>query len=140
MICVFGCGGDRDRSKRPIMGGIAARLSDLAVVTSDNPRTEPPQAIIDQIVAGVPAEIQPVCAPEMHSGFREKGLHGGARPPQSHRPGHRRRGPEIPILIAGKGHETYQIIGKTKTLSMIASKQNGQYGKRWDWNALTIND
>src|SRR5207244_13153813 len=53
VICVFGCGGDRDRGKRPLMGRIASELSDLAIVTSDNPRSEDPQAIIDEIAFGM---------------------------------------------------------------------------------------
>jgi UDP-N-acetylmuramoyl-L-alanyl-D-glutamate--2,6-diaminopimelate ligase len=57
VICVFGCGGDRDRGKRPIMGRIASELADVAIVTSDNPRTEEPQAIIDEILEGVTAEV-----------------------------------------------------------------------------------
>jgi UDP-N-acetylmuramoyl-L-alanyl-D-glutamate--2,6-diaminopimelate ligase len=61
LICVFGAGGDRDRGKRPIMGRVATELADLTVVTSDNPRTEEPTAIIDEIVAGVvgPVEVEP---------------------------------------------------------------------------------
>jgi UDP-N-acetylmuramoyl-L-alanyl-D-glutamate--2,6-diaminopimelate ligase len=55
LAVVFGCGGDRDRTKRPIMGEIAARLADRVIVTSDNPRSEPPDAIIDEILGGVPA-------------------------------------------------------------------------------------
>ena len=58
LICVFGCGGDRDRGKRPIMGGIASELADVAIVTSDNPRSEDPQAIIDEILTGVSREIE----------------------------------------------------------------------------------
>ena len=58
LICVFGCGGDRDRGKRPIMGGIASELADLAIVTSDNPRSEEPRAIIDEILRGVDREVE----------------------------------------------------------------------------------
>ncbi len=58
LICVFGCGGDRDRGKRPIMGGIASELADVAIVTSDNPRSEDPQAIIEEILTGVTREVE----------------------------------------------------------------------------------
>src|SRR5205823_7816621 len=58
VICVFGCGGDRDREKRPQMGRIAAELADLAIVTNDNPRSEDPRAIIDAILAGVVGEVE----------------------------------------------------------------------------------
>src|SRR6266480_1642563 len=58
LICVFGCGGDRDRGKRPLMGRIASELADVAIVTSDNPRTEEPQAIIDEILEGVTSEVE----------------------------------------------------------------------------------
>jgi UDP-N-acetylmuramyl-tripeptide synthetase len=103
LICVFGCGGDRDTSKRPKMGKIAADLADLAVVTSDNPRTEPPAAIVDMILEGVrqgtPRE------PPMVEVDRRKAIAAAVR---AARPG------EDVVLIAGKGHEDYQILGKTK--------------------------
>jgi UDP-N-acetylmuramyl-tripeptide synthetase len=112
IICVFGCGGDRDREKRPMMGEIAARLCDLAVVTSDNPRSEEPAAIIEQILAGIErAKGQPYSADFLLTGFDKKGY---VVEPD------RRRAIELAIrvsraddavLIAGKGHETYQIIG-----------------------------
>jgi UDP-N-acetylmuramoyl-L-alanyl-D-glutamate--2,6-diaminopimelate ligase len=113
IICVFGCGGDRDRDKRPQMGEIAARLCDLAIVTSDNPRTEEPAAIIDQILPGIKAAggIQ-YSVQDVKTGIDKKGY---IVEPD------RRRAIELAIMasrpndaviIAGKGHETYQIIGK----------------------------
>jgi UDP-N-acetylmuramoyl-L-alanyl-D-glutamate--2,6-diaminopimelate ligase len=109
IICVFGCGGDRDRTKRPMMGAISARLSDLSVVTSDNPRSEPPEAIISEILPG----LHSAGAVETAAG----GPHGGKR--FIVEPDRRRAieialaaaGPGDTVLIAGKGHETYQIIG-----------------------------
>jgi UDP-N-acetylmuramoyl-L-alanyl-D-glutamate--2,6-diaminopimelate ligase len=97
---VFGCGGDRDRTKRPIMGAIAARLGDRAWVTSDNPRSEPPRAIIDEIVAGIretgAAADRYVIEPDRRAAIRAALAWG--------RPGDT-------VVIAGKGHETYQIVG-----------------------------
>jgi UDP-N-acetylmuramoyl-L-alanyl-D-glutamate--2,6-diaminopimelate ligase len=97
---VFGCGGDRDRGKRPIMGGIAARLADRVWVTSDNPRSERPQAIIDDIVGGMQGATAPsegyVTEPDRRAAIRGA-LHWA------------RRGDTV--VIAGKGHETYQIVG-----------------------------
>ena len=98
LIVVFGCGGDRDRGKRPIMGRIAAELADVAVVTSDNPRTEDPDAIIHDIEAG----MGPV--PHLREADRREAiavaLHAA--------------GPDDTVLLAGKGHETYQVIGTEK--------------------------
>ncbi len=105
LLSVFGCGGDRDKTKRPLMGEISSRLADLTIITSDNPRSEKPRMILDDILRGIPA--------------------------QSIQNGHRRvwveedRGKAIRlalsmakagdvVLIAGKGHETYQIIGENK--------------------------
>jgi UDP-N-acetylmuramyl-tripeptide synthetase len=112
IICVFGCGGDRDKEKRPLMGEIVARLCDLAIVTSDNPRTENPTTIIDQILPGV-RQINGLeySTMDLMTGFKAKGY---AVEPD------RRRAIELAILmsrpgdavlIAGKGHETYQILG-----------------------------
>jgi UDP-N-acetylmuramoyl-L-alanyl-D-glutamate--2,6-diaminopimelate ligase len=118
LITVFGCGGDRDRTKRPLMGAVAARLSDVVVVTSDNPRSEDPAAIIEEVKRGI---VPPADRP---------------RPPESPRNGQRHVQPRAPrlltvvdrraaieravemasagdvILIAGKGHEKYQVIGE----------------------------
>ena len=105
IITVFGCGGDRDRGKRPKMGRVAARYSDVVVVTSDNPRTEDPDAIIREILPGVEA------------GLREAG-HGRYLVQADRREAiaeaMRLARPGDLVLIAGKGHEDYQIIGQEK--------------------------
>ena len=98
VLVVFGCGGDRDRGKRPLMGEIGARLADRAFVTSDNPRSEEPLAIIDEIVAGVPAARAGVVIvdPDRRAAIRlalSEARAGDA------------------VVIAGKGHEQGQIIG-----------------------------
>jgi UDP-N-acetylmuramoyl-L-alanyl-D-glutamate--2,6-diaminopimelate ligase len=98
LIVVFGCGGDRDRGKRPIMGRIAAEGSDLAIATSDNPRTEDPGAIIDDIergMGGVPHRRIVDRLAAIHAALEE------ARDGDT-------------ILLAGKGHETYQVLGTDK--------------------------
>ncbi|MBW4613712.1 MAG: UDP-N-acetylmuramoyl-L-alanyl-D-glutamate--2,6-diaminopimelate ligase [Desmonostoc vinosum HA7617-LM4] len=99
MICVFGCGGDRDRTKRPKMGKIAAELADVAVVTSDNPRTENPERILEDILAGIPTTIQPIVIGDRATAIRTAILQ--AQPGDG-------------VLLAGKGHEDYQILGTEK--------------------------
>ena len=100
LIVLFGCGGDRDRTKRPIMGGIAADNADFVIVTSDNPRTEEPQSIIDEICVGLKGKNTPhkvICD-------RIEAIHWAI---DNHRE-------NDVILLAGKGHEDYQVIGKEK--------------------------
>ncbi|MEL6496163.1 MAG: UDP-N-acetylmuramoyl-L-alanyl-D-glutamate--2,6-diaminopimelate ligase [Cyanobacteria bacterium J06623_7] len=99
MICIFGCGGDRDRTKRPLMGKIAAQLADVAVVTSDNPRTENPEQILQDVVAGIPDNIEPIVI-----GDRARAIATAIANAQ----------PGDGVLIAGKGHEDYQILGTEK--------------------------
>jgi UDP-N-acetylmuramoyl-L-alanyl-D-glutamate--2,6-diaminopimelate ligase len=99
LITIFGCGGDRDRGKRPLMGRIAARLSDLVIVTSDNPRSEDPAAIIADIVAGV-AEVDPGGRRHRTELDRSAAIHLAI---ELARPGDL-------LLIAGKGHETHQLF------------------------------
>jgi len=102
IISVFGCGGDRDRTKRPLMGAVASRLSDIVVITSDNPRSEPPESIIQEIL---------------------KGMNGGKAGSRHVLPDRREAisralelaGPEDAVVIAGKGHETYQVL-RDKTI------------------------
>ncbi len=114
LICVFGCGGDRDRAKRPLMGEIAARFCDFVVITSDNPRTEDPDAIIADIRKGVDQALFPEYSPAMlENGFSEKGYIVEPDRERAISLGIRISRPDDTILIAGKGHEDYQIIGKT---------------------------
>ena len=100
LTVLFGCGGDRDRAKRPIMGKVAVDNADVVIVTSDNPRTEEPQAIIDEIVSGIvnpKAEVHVIC--DRIEAIRyaiDNALSGDV------------------ILLAGKGHEDYQVIGHEK--------------------------
>ena len=101
-ICVFGCGGDRDATKRPIMGAIASKYADQVVVTSDNPRTEDPQKIALEIAAGIAPEDQTHLYIELD---RAKAIALALE----------MAGPMDSVLIAGKGHETYQIIGHQQT-------------------------
>jgi UDP-N-acetylmuramoyl-L-alanyl-D-glutamate--2,6-diaminopimelate ligase len=95
LIVLFGCGGDRDRRKRPVMGRIAARGADLAVVTSDNPRSEDADAIIDEIEAGMEGVAH------LRITNRREAITRAVRLLQA----------GDCLLLAGKGHETYQIIG-----------------------------
>ncbi|HXC41178.1 MAG TPA: UDP-N-acetylmuramoyl-L-alanyl-D-glutamate--2,6-diaminopimelate ligase [Burkholderiales bacterium] len=100
LLCVFGCGGDRDRGKRPLMGAVALRHADAIVLTSDNPRSEDPQAIIDDILSGMAAaQAQPQAEPDRARAVRlalDQARAGDV------------------VLLAGKGHEDYQEIGGRK--------------------------
>jgi len=109
LICVFGCGGDRDRGKRPLMGEIAGRLADVPIVTSDNPRTEEPQRIIDEIEAGMRTTALERIDPQ-----RARTASGYLIEPDRRAAialGLRVAAPGDFLLIAGKGHEDYQLIG-----------------------------
>ena len=97
--CVFGCGGDRDAGKRPQMGSIAAQLADRIIVTSDNPRSESPRAIVEQILAGMTDSDKADVEVDRRAAI-EKAVADAA--------------PDDWVLIAGKGHETYQQIGDSK--------------------------
>ncbi len=100
IITVFGCGGDRDRGKRPIMGRIAADISDRVYITDDNPRTEDPQLIVDEIMSGVRGSDTPCTVIRDRKEAIERSIHEA--------------GDRDLVVIAGKGHETYQVtaVGK----------------------------
>jgi UDP-N-acetylmuramoyl-L-alanyl-D-glutamate--2,6-diaminopimelate ligase len=116
IITVFGCGGDRDRGKRPVMGEVAASYSDLAVVTSDNPRSEPPGSIMAEIRSGVlPLGIREYTMEELAAGIAEKGFVLIESRHEAIRLAVRLAGPGDIILLAGKGHEDYQIIGTERS-------------------------
>ena len=97
LVCVFGCGGDRDKTKRPLMGQIAARLADSVLVTSDNPRTEVPGDILNDILKGMPQDAR--AEPDRGCAIVEMIL---------------KAGPGDVVLVAGKGHETYQEINHVR--------------------------
>lgn len=99
LVCVFGCGGNRDRSKRPQMGAIAAQRAQRVIVTSDNPRLEAPEAILADIVAGMPPDGDRLVLADRREAIVQAVLQAGAR--------------DV-VLIAGKGHEDYQEIGGRK--------------------------
>ena len=101
LICLFGCGGDRDKTKRPEMAQVAEKLADRLVITSDNPRTEVPEAIIEDIRKGLSpaAAVKTLEITDRREAIRTAIL----------------TAPEgATILVAGKGHETYQIVGHEK--------------------------
>jgi UDP-N-acetylmuramyl-tripeptide synthetase len=112
IICVFGCGGDRDRTKRPQMGSIAVTHSDVAVITSDNPRNEAPVDIIDQIVSGITAlDVAQYQFADLEQGVGRKGYIIEVDRKAAIKKTIAFSQVHDTILIAGKGHETYQILG-----------------------------
>lgn len=99
LVCLFGCGGERDPGKRPVMGRIAADLADHVVVSSDNPRTESPEAIVEQILTGIPETVYPDVMVDRARAIMQTIWAAS---------------PDDVVLLAGKGHETYQDIGGEK--------------------------
>jgi len=98
IILVFGCGGDRDKSKRKLMGQVASQLADFSIVTSDNPRSENPQSIVDQVIEGFRKNDHKVIVD------RKEAIKAALQMAQR----------KDIVLIAGKGHETYQILADQK--------------------------
>ncbi len=100
LVCLFGCGGDRDATKRPIMGSIASKLSDMVIVTSDNPRSEEPSVIINDILEGMKDSRTPYVVIENRINAIKFAIHNAKK--------------DDIIVLAGKGHETYQILSSGK--------------------------
>ena len=98
VIALLGCGGDRDPGKRPQMGSILTRLADVAIVTSDNPRSEDPSEICRQMVAGLPPDSYEIVVDRRAAIAR----------------GLAEAGPADAVALLGKGHETYQVIGEKR--------------------------
>jgi UDP-N-acetylmuramoyl-L-alanyl-D-glutamate--2,6-diaminopimelate ligase len=117
---VFGCGGDRDAGKRPLMGGVAAELADDVIVTDDNPRTEDPARIVADILAGMPSPSAAKAIKTMVEHDRTRAIQTALR----------RSGPGDVVLIAGKGHEDYQIYGTVRRpfrdQSVVTAELQGQ--------------
>ncbi len=101
LITLFGCGGDRDRTKRPLMGAVASRMSDVLIVTSDNPRHENPERIIDEVRRGITPDTRRADAPLFSIADRRAAIQKAIEVAK----------PGDVVLLAGKGHEKYQIIG-----------------------------
>lgn len=121
LICVFGCGGDRDPGKRPKMGAAVARLADLPIITSDNPRTEDPRAILDAIVPAVPNAF--------FVDVDRRTAIGAAIAEAT---------PGDIVVIAGKGHEDYQILGTTKIHFDDREEAAAAVGLRPRWSAEEV--
>jgi len=126
LITVFGCGGDRDRSKRPLMGAVAARLSDMVVLTSDNPRSEDPMRIIDEIKLGIVPPVDPsapkrALTPLLVNADRRRAIEQAIRTAQA----------GDLVIVAGKGHEKYQVIGdRTIPFDDVEIAQAALQGRR----------
>jgi UDP-N-acetylmuramoyl-L-alanyl-D-glutamate--2,6-diaminopimelate ligase len=121
LITVFGAGGDRDRTKRPLMGMVAARLSDVVVITSDNPRGEDPQRIIDEVKRGADAEMRQSNAEVVTVVDRREAIEQAVR----------RAVEGDVVLIAGKGHEKYQeIAGQTQAFDDVAVAREALEARR----------
>ncbi|MEW6439628.1 MAG: UDP-N-acetylmuramoyl-L-alanyl-D-glutamate--2,6-diaminopimelate ligase [bacterium] len=138
LITVFGCGGDRDRGKRPLMGAVTASYSDLAVVTSDNPRSEPPERIIEEILQGVRARGVPYLRPEsVTSSWKGQKAHTAvADRRQAIRLALEAAAAGDIVLVAGKGHEGIQIVGgaelpfsdRREVLEVLEGNKKGEKG------------
>jgi UDP-N-acetylmuramoyl-L-alanyl-D-glutamate--2,6-diaminopimelate ligase len=121
LITVFGAGGDRDRTKRPLMGMVAARLSDLVVITSDNPRSEDPLRIIEEVKRGAASETRQSNAEVLTIVDRREAIEQAIK----------RAGSADVVLIAGKGHEKYQEIGgRTLTFDDVAVAREALEARR----------
>jgi UDP-N-acetylmuramyl-tripeptide synthetase len=117
LVCVFGCGGDRDAAKRPLMGEVASRLADLVLITSDNPRSEDPQKIIDAIASGVPAAFRAHVHQQLD---RAQAIAQAIAQAHEH---------DV-VLIAGKGHESNQWVGSQR-LAFSDQEHAQQALKSW---------
>jgi UDP-N-acetylmuramoyl-L-alanyl-D-glutamate--2,6-diaminopimelate ligase len=121
LITVFGAGGDRDRTKRPLMGMVAARLSDIVVITSDNPRSEDPLRIIEEVKRGAESEMRQSNAKVLTIADRREAVLEAVR----------RAAPNDVVLIAGKGHEKYQeVAGRTYPFDDVAVAREGLEARR----------
>ena len=121
LITLFGCGGDRDRTKRPLMGMVAARLSDIVVITSDNPRSEDPARIIDEVLSGAQSEARQSPVEILAIADRREAIEQAV---QRARPGDL-------VLIAGRGHEKYQeVAGQVLPLDDVAMARDALAARR----------